>query len=436
MTPEAKEALACMTERPAALGRALGYADLRDGLHGEWMKRMILGKEDMTLQAHRGSYKTTCLCVALAVTMAVRPDRTLMFLRKTDADVVEVVRQVTRILRHPVMRRLTGLLYADADGRARPVEIARANQSEVTTGLYAAPRGAAQLTGIGIGGSLTGKHADLIVTDDIVNLRDRVSQAERERTRAAYMELQNVRNRGGRIVNTGTPWHRDDAFALMPKAQKYDCYSTGLISPEGIERLKRSMSPSLFAANYELRHIASENALFASARPFVEDAGLLRDGIAHIDAAYGGGDCTALTCARRRGDEIFLYGRLWRAHVDTVLGEALAECARLLCAPIFCESNGDKGYLAREIARAGGRPCVYQETTNKYVKISSFLRKWWEHIRFLQGTDAEYVAQIMDYTAEAEHDDAPDSAACACRVLDARGDGDGYVSIFERRTGR
>ena len=49
------------------------------------------------------------------------------------------------------------------------------------------------------------------------------------------------------------------------------------------------------------------------------------------------------------------------------------------------------------------------------IKISSFLRKWWPNIVFVRGTDQEYINQIMDYTEQAEHDDAPDSAATACR---------------------
>ena len=61
---------------------------------------------------------------------------------------------------------------------------------------------------------------------------------------------------------------------------------------------------------------------------------------------------------------------------------------------------------------------LYAEKMNKYAKISSFLRKWWKHIVFLEGTDKAYIDQIMDYTEDAEHDDAPDSAACVCRILD------------------
>ena len=144
------------------------------------------------------------------------------------------------------------------------------------------------------------------------------------------------------------------------------------------------------------------------------------DGIAHIDAAYEGEDYTALTCGRRIGDTMYLYGRLWRAHVDTVMDVILADCDRLRCAPIYCETNGDKGYLAREMRTRGASVRPDPEKMNKYLKISTFLRKWWGNVVFVAGTDPAYIAQIMDYNEQAEHDDAPDSAACICRILDRR----------------
>ena len=52
-------------------------------------------------------------------------------------------------------------------------------------------------------------------------------------------------------------------------------------------------------------------------------------------------------------------------------------------------------------------------------------------IEWLEGTDPEYLNQILSYTEDAEHDDAPDSAACVCRILDRRGGGD-YKSPFAR----
>lgn len=435
MTP--REKAAWFIAHPAALGRALGYTDFRDDLHGEWLRRMLTAREDMTLQAHRGSYKTTCLTLAIALLMIRHPDKNIIFLRKTDGDVAEVVKAVNRILHEPIMSEIYNALTGGQ------LLVSRATNTELTTSLYNAPRGAAQLLGIGIGGSLTGKHADIIITDDIVNRKDRVSRAERENTKSVYMELQNVRNRGGRFINTGTPWHKEDAFELMPEPETWDCYATGLLSEEEIETLRQSMSPSLFAANYELLHIASEDALFTTPPVFATDsmarevlgredaaaADLLRDGIAHIDAAYGGEDFTAFTCARRRGDTLYLYGRIWHAHVDTVLDSILADCQRLKCGPILCESNADKGFLLKEIQRRGGTARTYTEKENKYIKISTYLRKWWPNTVWLAGTDRDYIAQIMDYTEDAEHDDAPDSAACVCRWFDRR-DGGEYRSIL------
>lgn len=415
MIANAEAAYNFLTRYPADFGQMLGYHDLLPELHGMWMKQMLLGVDDMTLQAHRGSYKTTCLSVVLAESLMLHGDKNLIFLRKTDGDVTEVIKQTHQILLHPV----TQSVFLSLTGS--PLIVNRVTSSEISTNAYYAPRGASQLQGIGIGGSLTGKHADIVITDDIVNLKDRVSQAERERTKAAYMELQNIRNRGGRIINTGTPWHKDDAFLLMPSPIRHTCHDEPrLISESKLAQLRASMSPSLFAANYELVHIAAENALFATAPEWTTDETLLRDGIAHIDAAYGGEDYTAMTCGKRIGDTVYLYGKLWRAHVDTVLDAALCDCERLMCGPVYCETNGDKGYLAREIRRQGFGTRPYPEKQNKHYKISTFLRKWWGNVVFLEGTDPEYIGQILDYTEQAAHDDAPDSAACVCRVLDRR----------------
>lgn len=420
-----------LVNRPAQFGQMVGFANLRDDLHGAWIHNMLIGKEDITLQAHRGSYKTTCVCIALAVNLMLRGDINSLFIRKTDTDVQEVIKQVTRIIQHPVTQNV----YLALTGKA--LGIVKATSYEITTSAYTSPRGASQLLGIGIGGSITGKHADRIFTDDIVNVKDRMSQAERERTKAFYQELHNICNPGGRIINTGTPWHKEDAFSLMPPAERFDCYHTGLLSKEKIEELRKSMSPSLFAANYELQHIAVENALFETAPEFFQDEELLRDGIAHIDAAYGGEDYTAFTCGKRIGDKLYLYGRMWRKHVDTVLDAILSESERLKCAPIYCETNADKGFLMKEIKRQKPEMPVriYHEKENKYQKISEYLRKWWRNIYWLEGTDKEYLAQIMDFTEEAEHDDAPDSAACVARYFDRR-NGEEYKSPFSQRGAR
>ena len=407
------DAVRFLVRRPERFGQMVGFTKLGD-LHGQWIREMTGGSGDMTLQSHRGSYKTTCVSISLALLLILLPNRRVLFVRKTDDDVKEVIHQVRKILMMPQTSYLVQTIYGVN------LRLTTDNAMEISTNLTTDTRGTSQLLGMGIGGSITGKHFDFIFTDDIVNVKDRLSKAERERTKSVYQELQNIRNPGGRIINTGTPWHPEDAFTMMPEPERYDCYTTQMLSEEQLQELRQSMSPSLFAANYELRHIAAERALFTTAPEFTKDVALLRDGIAHIDAAYGGEDYTAFTCGRRVGDKLYLYGRLWHSHVGTVLDAILVEAERLMCAPVLCEDNGDKGFLAQEIIRRKQRSMTYHEGENKYFKISSYLRKWWEHIVWLEGTDREYLNQIMDFTEDAEHDDAPDSAACLCRYYDSR----------------
>jgi len=409
-------------EEPARVGRMVGFPDL-GRMHNDWMRQMLYGHDDMTLLAHRLSYKTSCVAVVLAIIIGTMPRISSLFMRKTDTDVKEIVRQVKKILENELF------CYALMQIMEAPLEIVRATDTEIDTSYNDSPRGTSQLFAIGSGGSITGKHYDRIFTDDIVNLEDRKSRAERERIKLVYQELINVKSRAGRIINTGTPWHKEDAIAtLMPNVKMYDCYHTGIMTPEKIEEKRRSMSPSLFAANYELKHIASEQALFTTPPTFFDDPSFLRDGRAHIDAAYGGEDYTAFTCAKRDGDKLYMYGRIWQDHADRHLSECVERAKEYLCGPILCEDNGDKGFLAKEIIKQYGYKAVtYHEKENKYIKISTYLRKWWPNILWLKGTDPEYIDQILNYTEDAEHDDAPDSASVLCRYYDRRS-GETYKS--------
>ena len=394
---------------PYKVANWLGFSGITKDLHNEWIKSLVFGKEDWTLQAHRGSYKTTCVSVAFAIYMILHPNRNIIFMRKTDDDVTEIIEQVRKILESDVLRYITFKIYR------KDLKIIKSNSNEITTNLSDTTRGAVQLLGLGIKGSLTGKHAYWVHTDDIVNIKDRVSRAEREYTKSIYMELQNIKMVGGRITNTGTPWHKDDCFSLMPAAERYDVYSTGLLGQDEIDELRKRMTPSLFAANYELKHIANENTLLNTPPKFVDDVNLVRQGRAHIDASYGGEDGSVLTIANRIGDKIYVLGKRRQGHIDSHLNEFLSLCKAYQAGVIRVEDNGDKGYLAKEIIKRGGYAKTYHEDMNKYIKISTYLKAEWDNVYFLRGTDEEYIDEILDYSEDAAHDDSPDSLACVLR---------------------
>ena len=403
------EAIKYLVEQPARFGHMVGFTKLTD-LHNGWIRDMLFGEEDETLQAHRGSYKTTCVALALALEIILLPNIRAMFMRKTDDDVKEIIQQVIRILRTPQASYFVSVIYGVK------LTLYTASTFEIRTNLTTDVRGTPQLVGVGSGGAITGKHFDRIFTDDIINLKDRLSRAERERTKSVYQELINIKNRGGRIFNTGTPWHKDDAFSIMPAAKVYDCYSTGIISEEEIAELKESMLASLFAANYEMRHIAAEDVIFAD--PAVgASPHLVENGVGHIDVAYGGGDWTAFTICRKAAGIYYVLGKCWHKHVDDVKAEIIRLRQKYLCGKVWIEDNADKGYLARDLRNSGERIISYHESMNKYYKITTYLKGAWQNVVFVDGTDPEYIEMIVDYNENAEHDDSPDSLASIIRQL-------------------
>ncbi len=421
-----QQAIDFLLNRPVEYAKMLGFTKL-GSLHNKWIIDMVRGKDDKTLQSSRGTYKTTCVSVALALIIILLSNKRTMFMRKTDGDVKEVLKQVQKILTDPHTQYFVQSIYGVN------LRMMVASATEITTNLTTDAKGTAQLVGIGTGASLTGKHFDRIFTDDIVNVQDRISKAERERTKIIYQELQNIKNRGGRIFNTGTPWAKDDAFSIMPKAEQYNCYHDEvrkIISEDELAAIKESMTASLFAANYELRFVAEDDVIFTD--PVIgADPALVEQGEMHIDAAYGGEDYTAVTIMRNAGGKHYVLGKMWQKAVDAVEPQIVDLYSRFMCGKVYCEDNADKGYLAKDLKNKGLRAVSYHESENKYMKIVTHLKGEWKNVVFVDGTDEEYIDQICDFNENADHDDAPDSLASMIRKKKNKDtDSGGYKSVF------
>lgn len=406
------DALNLLLNHPVKFAKMLGFTKLGD-LHNKWIKEMVRGREDKTIQASRGTYKTTCVSFALAIIVICLPRKKTLFMRKTDTDVKEVIKQVKKILADPHTLYIIQTIYGVN------LQFLTDNATEINTNLSTDVKGTSQLVGMGIGSSLTGKHFDFIFTDDIVNINDRTSRAERERTKLMYQELQNIKNRDGKIFNTGTPWHPDDAFILMPNIEQFDCYHEEvrkIISEAELKKIKESMLPSLFAANYELRHIASENVIFSNPQ-LHGDPAMCEQGSMQIDSAYLGEDFTAWSVMNKVGEKYYLFGRMRRRHVEECYADIKADYDRFMCGKAYTEDNADKGFSAKEFRKQGMKVVAYHENMNKYLKIVTHLKAIWADLIFVEGTEREYINQICDYFEDAEHDDAPDSAASLARIF-------------------
>ena len=102
--------LQIIKNEPYKLGHLVGF-DLLTLMHNEWIKDFVFGKEDCTYLVHRGSYKTVSVSIAIALLLLLRPDKTIMFMRKTDNDVAEIIKRVGSILQTDIWQAMAHDLY-------------------------------------------------------------------------------------------------------------------------------------------------------------------------------------------------------------------------------------------------------------------------------------------------------------------------------------
>jgi hypothetical protein len=270
----------------------------------------------------------------------------------------------------------------------------------------------------GLDTGLTGSHYDKFMGDDFITLKDRISKAERVKTIEILREVRaNIMEHGMTANWMGTPWHKFDGWSVLPEPEKFDIYTCGILDEKEIKRKKTLTTPSLYAANYELRHANDEGALFTD--PVYGKWQAAPASIyAQLDAAYDGDHTCALTIMGRRKDgKLQGYGAVYPGNVKDWIPFVVRKHKQFKAKMMYNESNPDKGYTATELKKRGLSVHSYPESQNKHIKISTYLYEVWKDIVWDDRTDDEYMEQILDYREKQEPDDAPDSASSLVRAV-------------------
>lgn len=396
-----------IAHQPHILGHIAGKTLLTPE-HSRWIKYIYLTSENRSLQAHRGSYKTTAIIVIGAIWyLLFNPDTRIAIIRKSFNDAADCLRNIRNIMQLPEIQ----YLFYIAHGKIPKPVVQQARSLVYSFKKTQTIEG--NIDAYGIDSAITGKHYDKIKCDDIITVKDRVSQAERDRTDNAVRELQtNIIDPGKPICYIGTPWKKDDTWRLCPEPARFDVYQTGILSKAEIEDKQRKTTPSLFAANYELVHVSSEDTLFKEPQYDRWDYRLDRNVFAHLDAKYFGSDTNGFTImARRKDGKIQAVGFMWVEDIRKKLHEVVRLYKKYFCKILYLETNADKGFLADEFTKLGISTSTYHESMNKTVKIGQYLTFAWDNIIWGHDTDPEYMAQILDYVEDQEPDDCCDSAA-------------------------
>lgn len=405
------EHLLYIRHHPHILGHLAGYDKLTP-LHSTWIKHIWDTNQHSALQAHRGSYKTTAINVIGSIWwLLFHPDDRIITIRKTFGDASSVLSTIKSIMADPAVGGLFAHLYGDTP----KLVVNQSGKLQWNFKQSRTPEG--NLNAFGLDSGITGKHGDKVIIDDAVTLKDRVSKAAREATKESLREIYtNIVDPGKPVGHIGTPWHRDDYWAESPVVPLlFPVAKTKLLSAAEIREKKRTTTPFLYSANYDLEIKNNEDMLFKDPK-FGAWTWMGTQTYAHLDAAFQGDHTCALTLMSKVGDDtIQATGFVFAGNVKDWFPFIAKTYRKYRCRALYNENNPDKGYTADSLRTLGLNVVSYAEKQNKTLKIASNLYEAWERIVWDKDTDPEYLAQVCDWAEGVEPDDAPDSAATLLR---------------------
>jgi hypothetical protein len=415
-----------IAQQPHKLGWLIGL-DKLNPIHSDWIKYIWENNGHRALQAYRGGYKTTAVVMVGTIRwMLFHPDDRILLTRKSFKVAAEVIKAISQAMQ---LREIQEL-FKQAHGRYPQARINREGNLTYSFKQTITPEG--NVTGMGIDQGITGHHFDRIINDDIITLRDRISRAERERT------IEMVREIATNIIDpekgcgwTGTPWHREDGWRIIKSfapIARYPISGTSycstakkqmknnFIGEEAIEKKRRTTTPYLYSANYELELGKDESLLFSDPLwPRRWDYSI-HSAMCQLDTAFDGDHYCALTIAapiRKEGGNQWYQavGFTYPGNVEDWESTISRLCKKYRVKYVYVETNADKGASAKRLAARGLRVKPYAEGMNKHAKIGTYLYAVWPYVEWAAETDEEYMSQVIEYKEGITPDDAPDSAA-------------------------
>jgi predicted phage terminase large subunit-like protein len=278
----------------------------------------------------------------------------------------------------------------------------------------------------GVGAGSTGTRADLLICDDIVDVRAIHSKAERERAADYFTNnLMNLLEPDGRFWGLCTPWHSDDLNARLKKNGAYQVFrrNVGLdfepVWPEKwpAERLRArqaEIGSASFARGYRLVPIADEETPIRAA--WVR----LWSGDPALDTILLSVDPAVSTSAKADRSALVVLGRT--AAVGAPEVRVMACAARRVDAP-------DLMHLIDEFDRAWNPAIILFETNAAFLGIKDLLAR---HARF--GPKLKSVTQSADKGARIAAFSVAVENGCF-RLMGDRGAVDvGQSELFEEMT--
>lgn len=414
---------------PHKFGHMLGYDKLTP-IHDEWIFIFIKYRKFDLLQAHRGSYKTTCGIVAMILLFLCFPDMRLLIVRKTGELACDVLKTITRHFETNDILRL--YIYSRWNKTTAKTKVWSSEHAIFSFKKTITPQ--PSISAAGVGASITGAHFDYIWPDDIVTIDDRYSAAERRWTIAYFQELDNLIDPLGQMRLSGTPWHDSDVFSTLKPELFIDRQfpiGTVPLPPDELAEIwarKDRLPYAEWCCNYELRHVADNDTIGAFEVVDVWDCQYC---VAFIDPSFSDKtdtDQTAVSVVgvNIKGDILFTGMSTQKSishnqarreildflqkftPVETVLESQLSDTSIFFIDAFRADESiyPVKNYWT-----------IKRQTRNKHERIAATVIANKPKMKILNGTQQLYSINVSRYYKGIEHDDEADSLAGALEAL-------------------
>ncbi|HEX3151915.1 MAG TPA: hypothetical protein VHR66_27835 [Gemmataceae bacterium] len=299
------------------------------------------------------------------------------------------------------------------------------------------------LTCIGVGAASTGARADLLVCDDIVDVKAIASRAERDRVKDHFRNnLLNLLEPDGRFWGLSTPWHRDDLNAELKRSKTYPVLRRPIsddLTPiwserwprEALAARLREIGPVAFARGYRLVPLADSDVMIplASVRFWAAPAEASRV-ILSVDPAlstHSRADRSALVVLAKCGKEVRCVDAIARRVATPDLLTLIAALDdRWHPDAILFESNGAFQGIAdlmRRQATFGPKVRDVHQSSNKTARVAAFSVAVNGGEFLLKGASdgvdpgQQELLDEMTTFPVGEHDDLVDAAATGTAYL-------------------
>jgi phage terminase large subunit-like protein len=409
------------------LGDATGAPLRQAAIHRE-LQAFLTAHRKALVELPRDHGKSTQVCGRILWELGHDPGLRVKLVCSSDA----LARDRTRYLRDAIesnrrVRLVFPHLRPGAPWMAEAFAIARPGD---TIG--------ASVVALGVGSAATGARADLLVCDDIVDVKAVHSAAERERVaRTFHDNLLNLLEPDGRFWGLFTPWHADDCNARLKASGAFAVFRRAIgpdLAPawpekwpaERLAERKREIGEAAFARGYRLTPIAESELLIRPewvrywSEPRVPERVLLA-----VDPAAGAkatADRSALVVLARTANEVRCLAATARRVPSPELVTLLDEQDRQWNPDVILfESNGPflalRDLLVRH-ARFGPKVKGVTQTREKAARIAAFAVAV-ENGSFRlkgDGTQRELFREMTTFPF-GERDDLVDAAATGTAYL-------------------